>query len=224
MSIATAQLAGTTVTLPLRIRVFIDFWNLQILLNEREGKATSNPAAKFMIDWRELPEAMVGKAVSLLKVPSHTYDGTTVFTSFDPKTLGGGKYRRWVHGWLDSQPGINVVCLERRRKHPPKCQACHQEIESCPHCKVGLAGTTEKGVDTAIATAMMRLAWEKAYDVAVLVSSDGDLVPAVELLSLKGTRVIQAGFPPHGSHLARACWASFDLFSCREDFRDKNKR
>ena len=57
----------------------------------------------------------------------------------------------------------------------------------------------EKGVDTAIATDMIRLAWEKAYDVAVLASSDGDLVPAVEFLDLKGARIIQAGFYPRGS-------------------------
>lgn len=71
----------------------------------------------------------------------------------------------------------------------------------------------------AIATDMIRLAWEKAYDVAVLASSDGDLVPAVEFLDDKGSRIIQAGFPPHGSHLARACWGSFDMFALRESFR-----
>jgi uncharacterized LabA/DUF88 family protein len=223
MTLPTQPIPGTTVTLPLRIRVFIDFWNLQILLNEREVEATKKQDAKFFIDWREFPEAMVRKAVALLKAQAFTYDGTIVFTSYDSKTEEGRKYHRWVNGWLDAQPGINVVCLERRPKHCPKCQSCHKEIAACPHCGKRLAGTVEKGVDTAIATAMMRLAWEKAYDVAVLVSSDGDLVPAIELLALKGTRVIQAGFPPHGSHLARSCWASFDLFACRTEFRDKHR-
>ena len=36
----------------------------------------------------------------------------------------------------------------------------------------------EKGVDTAIITDLLTLAWEGAYDVAILVSSDADLVPA----------------------------------------------
>jgi len=81
-----------------------------------------------------------------------------------------------------------------------------------------LAGTVEKGVDTAIATDMIRLAWEDAYEVAVLVSSDADLVPAVEFLDLKGRKVIQAGFPPKGVSLATACWASFDLFPQRAEF------
>jgi len=80
-------------------------------------------------------------------------------------------------------------------------------------------GTVEKGVDTAIATDMIRLAWEKAYDIAVLVTSDADLVPAVQFLDLRGFKIIQAGLPPHGSHLANACCASFDLFAEREAFR-----
>jgi uncharacterized LabA/DUF88 family protein len=59
---------------------------------------------------------------------------------------------------------------------------------------------------------MIRLAWEEAYDLAVLATSDRDLVPAVEFLSLKGRKVVHAGFPPLGSDLARACWASFDVY------------
>jgi uncharacterized LabA/DUF88 family protein len=63
------------------------------------------------------------------------------------------------------------------------------------------------------------LVWESAYDVAVLVSSDSDLVPAVEFLDLRGRKVIQAAFPPIGSHLATACRASFDMFSERDSYR-----
>ena len=65
---------------------------------------------------------------------------------------------------------------------------------------------------------MIRLAWEDAYDIAVLVSSDSDFVPVVEFLDLRGKKVVQAGFPPVGSHLAKACWASFDLFERRSEF------
>jgi len=38
----------------------------------------------------------------------------------------------------------------------------------------------EKGVDTAIVTDLLSLASEDAYDVAVLLSSDADHIPAVE--------------------------------------------
>ena len=68
-------------------------------------------------------------------------------------------------------------------------------------------------------TDMVRLAWEEAYDVGVVVSSDSDFVPAVEFLDSRGLKMIQAGFPPSGTHLATSCWASFDIFPLREKFR-----
>jgi len=69
----------------------------------------------------------------------------------------------------------------------------------------------EKGIDTAITTDMIKLAWEEAWDVAILISSDHDFVPVVEFLATKGRRVINVHFPPRGAHLARICWASIDL-------------
>jgi len=43
----------------------------------------------------------------------------------------------------------------------------------------------------------------------------------VEFLDLKGFRVLQAGFPPLGSNLSRACWATIDLFAIRSRFERK---
>jgi uncharacterized LabA/DUF88 family protein len=71
--------------------------------------------------------------------------------------------------------------------------------------------TVEKGIDTAIVTDMISLAWENAWDAAILVSSDRDYIPLVELLANKGLKVINAYFAPQGVHLARTCWASIDL-------------
>jgi uncharacterized LabA/DUF88 family protein len=76
-----------------------------------------------------------------------------------------------------------------------------------------MSGTIEKGVDTLIVTDMIRLAWEEAHDIAVLASCDRDLVPVVKFSNAKGIKVVQAGFPPAGVHLATASWASFDICS-----------
>lgn len=136
-----------------------------------------------------------------------------IYTSFDPGKADGQKFKTWATAWLDRQPGVKVECRERRRKAPPRCPACHKRIETCPHdgCGKRIEATEEKGVDTLIATDMIRLAWEDAYDLAVLATSDADLVPAVEFLGNRGRRVIQAGFPPLGVALATASWASFDV-------------
>jgi uncharacterized LabA/DUF88 family protein len=74
-----------------------------------------------------------------------------------------------------------------------------------------MKGTVEKGIDTAIVTDMIRLAWADSWDLAVLVSADRDFIPAVEFLNQRGLKVIHGGFPPKGMDLARKCWASFDL-------------
>ena len=71
----------------------------------------------------------------------------------------------------------------------------------------------EKGIDTGLVTDLLKHAWEDTYDIAVLVSSDADYIPAVEFVQEKGKRVIHAGFPPDGMELRKACWSSVDLGS-----------
>ena len=73
------------------------------------------------------------------------------------------------------------------------------------------AVASEQSLASALELAAGGLAWEDAYDLAVLATSDADLVPAVEFLGNRGRRVIQAGFPPLGVALATASWASFDV-------------
>jgi uncharacterized LabA/DUF88 family protein len=55
------------------------------------------------------------------------------------------------------------------------------------------------------------LAWEGAYDAAILVSADKDFVPAVEYLQAKNFKIINAAWRSIGHELAKICWASFDI-------------
>ena len=202
-----------------RIRVFIDYWNLQLTLNRREAKATGQDEddVRFKINWRDFPAWVASKAAGTVGVSDFSYEGAIIYASYNPSS--DPSFKNWVSNWLDRQPGIQVDARARQPKALPRCSSCHKEIAACPSCSARIAATIEKGVDTAIVTDMIRLAWEGAYDVAVLVSSDSDLVPAVKFLDQKGSKVIQAGFPPSGVHLATTCWASFDLFALREEFR-----
>ena len=74
-----------------------------------------------------------------------------------------------------------------------------------------MLGTQEKGIDTAIVTDMIKLAWADAYDVAVIVSSDRDFVPVAEFLQTRGIRVIHGSFPPLGIELSQKCWGNFEI-------------
>jgi hypothetical protein len=211
-----AALGGTP-----RIRVFVDYWNLQLTLNDLEGKLTGEEDVRFKVDWKGLPFRLAREAASIAQVVNYVSEGAIIYASYNPNSSEGRGFRNWATSWLNRQPGIQVQCHERQPKNAPKCNTCHRPINLCPHSECGaqLSGTVEKGVDTAIATDMIRLAWEGAYEIGVLASSDADLVPAVKFLDQKGKRIIQAGFPPLGVSLATACWASFDIFKLRDEIR-----
>jgi uncharacterized LabA/DUF88 family protein len=52
----------------------------------------------------------------------------------------------------------------------------------------------EKGVDVALATDLIGMAWENAFDVAIIVSGDADYVGAVSKVMSKGKNVEVASF------------------------------
>jgi len=55
-------------------------------------------------------------------------------------------------------------------------------------------GYHEKGVDVLISVDLLVGAYENLYDTAILVSSDTDLIPAIEKVRLKGKKVEYIGF------------------------------
>lgn len=220
MADMTSVLISDNVGRP-RIRLFVDFWNLQLTLNDKEAKQTGQTNVRFPIDWLALPTVLCTEAARILGVQEYTYEGTIIYVSYNPLSADDAKFRNWLATWLDRQPGIQVEMRERQPRAAPACPSCHMQITTCPHCDEEIKATIEKGVDTAIVTDMIRLAWEESHDVAVLASSDRDLVPVVKFLDQKGRKTIQAGFPPWGVDLATACWASFDMFPLRSQFSRK---
>jgi len=74
-------------------------------------------------------------------------------------------------------------------------------------------------VDVRIATDLIGLAWSGQYDIAVLVSSDGDFVPMAEALNAQNRKIVHAAFPPKAARLSRSCRASFSVPGLREKFR-----
>lgn len=194
----------------MKAKIFIDFWNFQLSLNEVAP-------ANYRVDWKKVAPWLINQASAIVGTPL-SYEGMYVYLSHDPKNKKDNKLRDFALNVLDRFPGIHVTLLERKAKSSPVCPICHRHIDTCPHCGSALTGTIEKGVDTAIVTDILKLAWEGALEIAILASSDRDFIPAVELLTAKGYRVINAHFPPHGMHLARTCWASIDMKLGLKDF------
>ena len=197
-----------------RVRAFVDFWNFQIALR-RWCEATGTSSSAFNLDWRALGPWLARTAGALAVAPAQSgrlvYDGLHVYMSHDPNGPNDRKLKAWAMNTLQRFPGVQITLKDRKPKSPPQCPACHQPVTVCPHCAGNMRGTVEKGIDTAIVTDMIKLAWDRAYEVAVLVSGDRDFVPAVSLLAARGIKTVHAGFAPEGAELAGNCWASLDL-------------
>lgn len=188
----------------LRVWAFVDFWNLQLTLNEYVDPNS------YRLDWKALSPRLVAAAEAILGQPLKL-EGTNVYLSYNSRTTKGKGLHNWAINTLDRFPGIHVIAKERKPAYPPTCPSCHQTVHACPYCQGKMTGTVEKGIDAAIVTDMISLAWENVWDVAILVSSDHDFMPLVDYLTTKGRKIINAHFPPKGAELARACWASIDL-------------
>lgn len=75
----------------------------------------------------------------------------------------------------------------------------------------------EKGIDVALAVELVRQARDGEFDLAFLISADGDFYPAADLVRRMGGQVIAAG-PVIGQRLREACDATIRLE--RDWFRD----
>jgi hypothetical protein len=187
----------------MKTHIFVDFWNLQLSVN---SAATSS----YRLDWKKLSPWLVDQACCAVG-RTLSFEGTHVYMSYSPNSKKDAGLRDFASNVLSRFPGVQVSMVERKTQTAPICSTCHQPIISCPHCGNSLVRTVEKGVDTAIVTDMVKFTWEGALEVAILVSSDRDFIPAVQMLNAKGYKVINAHFPPTGMNLAGACWASIDV-------------
>lgn len=195
-----------------RTRIFIDYWNYQLSWNERVGRDPSG--APIGCDWRALPAALAGAAGSLLAsvglVGTPQVEETLLYASVD--VTSETRLRTWLESTIDRMPSYRVNIRERRpQRRPVHCRACGADTEHCPGCGEKFTARVEKGVDAQIVTDMLTLAWHDAYDVAVLVSSDADFIPAVHRIQERGLKVINAAWRSKGHDLKAACWGSFDI-------------
>lgn len=188
-----------------RAMVFIDFWNFQLQWNKRAP-------AGVLIDWPRVPEVLLPEAQTRAKLASLSYEGTRVYASIDRTNPKEANLSRWLDTFLDRQAGFQVFHRDRQvKQRPVRCRACGNEQAACPQCEAPYARSVEKGVDAALVSDLLTMAWEGVYDVALLLTSDADFVPAVEVLQKKGFKVINATWRGHGFELAKKSWASFEL-------------
>jgi len=194
-----------------RVRLFIDFWNFQLTWNYHMSQDTQ-------CDWPRLPACFVAQAQTSITsagiAETLSLEETRVYASYNPARSQDARLKNWLSNFLDRQPSFRVFTTERKDK-PAKfyCRECGHEFALCPSCAKPLVRAREKGVDAAMVTDVLSLAWEGAFDLAILVSSDADMIPCVERVQEKGFKVVNASWPDRGHDLAKACWASFNIMT-----------
>jgi uncharacterized LabA/DUF88 family protein len=195
----------------IRVRIFVDFWNFSLCLRRQDDA--------FRVDWKPVAPTLLAETGKLLGM-TVSFEAMHVYGSYDPGKPADVKLRNWFTNVLDRMPGTHVELFERQKKrNHPKCPHCQWEAKTCDECDGDMRGTEEKGVDTHIVKDMISLAWEGAYDVAVLVSNDRDYVPVAEFLQGKGIKVIHAAFPNMGNQLSQRCWGNIDVTKMMDQFR-----
>ena len=204
----------------LKTYIFVDFWNLQISLNEN----VTDSSGEFWIDWPKLPKVVNEKIAAMVPIPDVVgVDETRVYISFSDKEQDK-RLVNWVNSWLKIQQGYKVTLKQRQKVEKPiHCNKCNRDITHCPHCSERIIQRKEKGIDTSIVTDMMKLAWENAFDIAVIFSADADYIPVAEYLGEKGKKIVMSAFMPKGKDLRQACWAHIDLWDIMFDIRDTNR-
>jgi uncharacterized LabA/DUF88 family protein len=188
-------------------RIFIDFWNFSLNWNDRMGKQRC--------DWLQLPTVLTEEARKCLSVidPAEklSLEETLVYASVKAGDSEVG-LKTWLTNFLDKQPSFRVNIRERKERLVKiRCNGCQKEHDRCPDCDTPFKRAPEKGVDTAIVTDLLSLGSEGRFDVAILLTSDADFIPAVERIQERGLKVINATWAGHGHDLAHTCWASFVL-------------
>lgn len=165
----------------------------------------------FQIDFDRLAQTLV-KAVK-----GESYEGTYYYASYPPE--GHLKTAEEKEHFIKQQRFFEA--MEYKEGYTVKRFVRKIRRATCNHCKTETIVTVEKGVDSSIVADMMSLGWEDAYDIAVLLSSDADIKPAVEHLKRFGKKVYHATFAKiaKGTDLRKSCFGAIDLETLKDNIK-----
>ena len=188
------------------VKIYIDYWNLQLAWNRHmsPNKPTpENPAIRLA--WQNLPTVLLSELPKIFGpgMPL-THKGTQVYASVQPQGHAGKEpaaFRTWLRSGLGQMTGFRISVHERKPKK-----------DDCPLCKKPIHRTVEKGVDTSIVTDLFAGALNDSYDIAILFSNDSDFVPAIATIQDRlNKQIIHAGFNMGADAVRTAAWGHIVL-------------
>jgi len=193
-----------------RVMLFIDGGNF-------EGSCRSiGEHLTHQIDFDKLSSALVRHS------NGDSYQGTYFYCSYRPKMMGlPGEEIEKINKKLRFYDALQFKTGYTVRKFRRKVRS-----ETCDQCGKITTFTIEKGVDSNLVADLLTLAWEDAFDIAVVLSDDADMGAAIDYLKRKGKKVFHASFPrlQHGQEIRKLCFGLIDLESILPEITTQNPR
>lgn len=95
--------------------------------------------------------------------------------------------------------------------------------KKCPHCHYKWIGHEEKETDVNIALFLIDLAYQDAFDRALVMSNDSDLTPAIKLIRKRfPSKEVTTIAPPHSFHSNELIQASTDKSKIRIEHLERS--
>ncbi len=163
-----------------RVAIFIDGSNFYHALKDRYSRTQ----IRFDALATALVDRMPGRKLVRVYYYNATYDQTTQPDAY--------KRQQRFFSFLRRTPYLSLV-LGRLEQRPIDWGRLDAEklrkVEEFLKMSLPKHTTVEKGVDVQLAVDMLQFAVSNTYDVAILVSGDGDFAPAVEAVKKLGKHV-----------------------------------
>ncbi|MCC6738227.1 MAG: NYN domain-containing protein [Planctomycetia bacterium] len=157
------------------------------------------------IDFRRLSPWVTRVAGGTHHVGSHYYTGVEATV---PPTPSQERLEKFLD-MLEEMPGFFVHRFDQR-----------QRSQTCATCGHAHTFSQAKEVDTTMVSDMLRLAAGNAFEIAVLMSGDADLVPAVEGVRSLGRKVLVATWGSSGlsARIRKVAFDHIDLTAGLAEF------
>lgn len=187
----------------MRCAVFVDMNNIQSAINKGDARDRQEDPQRgyFRIDWVKFGPVVTqicSKALAGILAGEMSFEETRIYGSYQG---GDSKHLAWSRH-MARQPGVKVSMFERQYIEP---QSDIQYIE--------------KGLYSSMVTDMLMMGMTKMYDIAILGSSDLELLPAVAALARSGIKVIHLSATGNIARISEECWADVDIFAERSKYK-----
>jgi uncharacterized LabA/DUF88 family protein len=189
-----------------KVKVFVDYSNFR-------GQWKTSPRTDgHVMKWAALPKVLAPRIRTSLADRALEIDfrGVNVYASVDREresdSTDHAETENYLRRTLDQKHGYTVKIFQR------------DHVDGrCPNGHT-VGYRPERGVDTKIVCDLMALAMRGHYDVAVLLTNDSDMIPAVEAVQdILDRQVFHLGFGGDGQDLRSACWSHILLDDLLKD-------